>query len=211
MLTHPPELGWVGVDKKGAFIVIEGLDGSGKTTQAKLLVAKLRRQYNAMYTAEPSKGKIGKFIRSHVLYGDRRFPTAVEALLFAADRLEHIQNEVLPAIAEGQVVISDRYFYSSLAYQGSAGLSLDWIKTINQNALKPDLAIFIDVEPEAVEARLKRRKSVMENMETQRKVRQIYQYFIEKGELIKVDGNQPKALVAAEILDHVLLFLQSRV
>jgi len=199
------------VNKKGAFIVIEGLDGSGKTTQTKLLVAKLRRHYNAVYTTEPSKGKIGKFIRSHVLYGDRRFPTAVEALLFAADRLEHIQNEVLPAIAEGQVVISDRYFYSSLAYQGSAGLSLDWIKTINQNALKPDLAIFIDVEPEAVETRLKRRKSVMENMETQRKVRQIYQYFIEKGELVKVDGNQPKALVAAEILDHVLPFLQSRV
>ncbi len=199
------------MNKKGAFIVIEGLDGSGKTTQTKLLVAKLRRHYNAVYTTEPSKGKIGKFIRSHVLYGDRRFPTAVEALLFAADRLEHIQNEVLPAIAEGQVVISDRYFYSSLAYQGSAGLSLDWIKTINQNALKPDLAIFIDVEPEAVETRLKRRKSVMENMETQRKVRQIYQYFIEKGELVKVDGNQPKALVAAEILDHVLPFLQSRV
>jgi dTMP kinase len=198
------------VNKKGVFIVIEGLDGSGKTTQAKLLVSKLRRSYNAVYTVEPSKGKIGRFIRNSILYGDKRFPTAVEALLFAADRLDHVQNEVMPALAEGCIVISDRYVYSSLAYQGSAGLSLDWIEAVNSYALKPDLALFIDVDPEAVEARLKRRKSVMENIETQRKVRQVYQSFVEKGELVQVDGNQPKALVAAEIWRIVLAFLKRR-
>ncbi|MCX8149907.1 MAG: dTMP kinase [Candidatus Bathyarchaeota archaeon] len=197
------------MNKKGVFIVIEGLDGSGKTTQAKLLVAKLRR-YKAVYTAEPSKGKIGKFIRRRVLYGAKRFPTAVEALLFAADRLEHIQNEVLPALAEGCVVVSDRYIYSSLAYQGSAGLSLEWIEAVNRHALKPDFALFIDVDPKDVEARLKRRKSVMENIETQLKVRQIYQSFIEKGELVKVDGNKPKELVAEEVLKQVLAFLKRR-
>lgn len=198
------------MNKKGVFIVIEGLDGSGKTTQAKLLVAKLRRSYNAVYTAEPSKGKIGKFIRSSILYGDKRFPMAVEALLFAADRLEHVQNEVLPALSEGYVVVSDRYVYSSLAYQGSAGLSLDWIEAVNSYAPKPDLALFIDVDPEAVEARLKRRKSVMENIETQHKVRQVYQYFVERGDLVKVNGNQPKTLVAAEIWRRVLSSLERR-
>lgn len=198
------------MNKKGVFIVIEGLDGSGKTTQAKTLTAKLCRTHNAIYTAEPSKGKIGMFIRNRVLYGEKRPPTAIEALLFAADRIEHVQNEVLPALAEGRVVICDRYVYSSLAYQGSAGLNLDWIETINQHALKPDLALFIDVDPEAVQARLKSRKSVMENLETQRKVREIYQKFIEKGELIRVNGDKPKNMVADEILSAVTSFLKSR-
>ncbi len=151
------------MDKKGAFIVIEGLDGSGKSTQAKLLARNLKKSHSTVYTAEPSRGRIGKFIRNRILYGETRPPTAVEALLFAADRIEHVQNEVLPALAKGQLVISDRYVYSSLAYQGSAGLSLDWIEAINQHALKPDLALFIDVDPEVVLARLKRKKSVMEN------------------------------------------------
>lgn len=198
------------MNKKGVFIVIEGLDGSGKTTQAKLLAAKLRQSHRAMYTQEPSKGKLGKFIRNRILYGEKRFPTTIEALLFAADRLEHVQNEVFPALTEGRVVVSDRYVYSSLAYQGSAGLSLEWIETINEHALKPDIALFIDVDPEAVQVRLKSRKSVMENLETQRKVSEIYQKFIEKGELTRIDGNKPKTVVAQEILKVATAFLKTR-
>jgi dTMP kinase len=95
-------------------------------------------------------------------------------------------------------VVSDRYIYSSLAYQGSAGLSLEWIETINQLALKPDLALFIDVDPEVVLQRLRRKKSVMENLETQRKVRNIYHKFIQKEELVRIDGDKPKNEVAKE-------------
>ena len=77
--------------KKGVFICIEGLDGSGKTTQAQLLNRKtLNKSYNAVYTAEPSQGKIGTFIRESCLYEEKRLPTEAEALLFAADRIEHI-------------------------------------------------------------------------------------------------------------------------
>ena len=193
---------------KGIFICIEGLDGSVKSTQAKILTEKLSKTYNVLYTAEPSQGKIGKFIRQCCLYEEKRLPTAVEALLFAADRIEHIQNLVTPALKEGKVVVSDRYVYSSLAYQGSAGLSLDWIEAINANALKPDLCIFIDVEPKVVLDRLKRKRSVMENLQTQEKVREIYLKYVEKGELVRVDGGKSKREVAEALYAEVTGFLK---
>jgi len=194
---------------KGIFIVIEGLDGSGKTTQAALLAKKLSQNHIVLLTAEPSRGKIGTFIRQGCLYEDKRLPTEAEALLFAADRIEHMQKEVKPALDEGKLVICDRYVYSSLAYQGSAGLSLDWIKTINARALQPDFSVFIDVAPERVLERLQRKKSVMETIETQRKVREIYLKFVEKGELIRVDGDKPKEAVADELCAVVLSLLRT--
>ena len=104
--------------EKGVFICIEGLDGSGKTTQAKILTERLSKNHKAVYTAEPSQGKIGTFIRECCLYEEKRLPTEAEALLFAADRIEHVENEIAPALAEGKVVICDRYIYSSLCLPG---------------------------------------------------------------------------------------------
>jgi dTMP kinase len=196
--------------KKSVFICIEGLDGSGKTTQAQLLTERLSKGYNAVYTSEPSHGKTGTFIRECCLYGENRLPTAAEALLFAADRVEHVENEIKPALAEGKLVICDRYIYSSLAYQGSAGLSLAWIKKINAYALQPDFAIFIDVPPERVLERLQRKKSVMETLEIQRKVRQVYLKFVQKGELILVDGDKPKDEVADSLGSKVLSLLKTQ-
>ena len=197
------------MSKKGVFICIEGIDGCGKTTQAKLLAKKLRKSHNALYTAEPSRGKIGTFIRKRCLYGEKRLSTVVEALLFAADRVEHVENEVLPALREGRLVISDRYVYSSLAYQGAAGLSLEWIERVNEHALKPDLAVFLDVDPKTVMHRLKSKKSVMENTETQQKVRDVYLKFVAKGELVRIDGNRAKAEVAEALSAVVLKFLET--
>ncbi len=199
------ELGGGVLGKRGFFICLEGLDGCGKTTQAKVLVRKLKRMgYNANYTAEPSLGKIGRFIRKYCLHGDKRVSSIVEALLFAADRYEHVENEVIPAIKSGKIVVSDRYMYSSLAYQGATGLNLDWIRRLNEHALPPDLAIFIDVDPKTVIQRLKPKKSVMENLETQRKVREVYMKFVDNGELIRVNGNKSKREVADEVLSIVL-------
>ncbi|MCW3995524.1 MAG: dTMP kinase [Candidatus Bathyarchaeota archaeon] len=195
--------------RKGIFIVIEGLDGSGKTTQAAILAKRLFKTYNPLLTAEPSRGKIGTFIRECCLYEDKRLPTEAEALLFAADRIEHLQKEIKPALEAGRLVICDRYLYSSLAYQGSAGLSLDWIKVINSRALQPDFALFIDVAPEQVLERLQRKKSVMETLETQRKVREIYLRFVENGELLRVNGNNPKERVADELYAKVLELLKT--
>ncbi|MEM3696019.1 MAG: dTMP kinase [Candidatus Bathyarchaeia archaeon] len=194
---------------KGCFICIEGLDGCGKTTQTKLLVRRLKRLgYAAVYTAEPSLGKIGRFIRKYCLHGGKRVSAIVEALLFAADRFEHVNNEIVPALNAGKIVVSDRYVYSSLAYQGAAGIDLKWIEAINRHALRPDLAIFIDVEPETAIKRLKFKKSVMEDLETQRKVRSVYLDFIKKGELVRIDGNKSKAEVAEAILNFVMNFLK---
>ncbi|MEM2947781.1 MAG: dTMP kinase [Candidatus Bathyarchaeia archaeon] len=195
--------------KRGLLICVEGLDGCGKTTQAKILVKKLRRiGYNAVYTAEPTSGKIGRFIKKYCLHGGKRVSNIVEALLFAADRYEHVATEIIPALKDGKIVVSDRYLYSSLAYQGAAGLNLDWIRRINEHAIPPNLAIFIDVEPNTVIKRLKPKKSVMENLETQRKVREVYLKFVENGELVRVDGNKSKSEVAKEILSTVLNFLK---
>jgi len=193
---------------RGIFICVEGLDGCGKTTQAKLLVRRLKKDYDAVYTAEPSNGKIGKLIKKHYLHADKRGSAVVEALLFASDRFEHLTSEVLPALDEGKLVVSDRYAYSSLAYQGAAGLDLEWIEKINEHAVHPDLAIFIDVEPETVIRRLKRKKSVMENLETQLKVREIYLKFVGKSGLVRVDGNKSKTEVAKEIIETVRDFLK---
>lgn len=186
---------------KGFFICIEGLDGCGKTTQAKLLVKRLRAKgYDAVYTAEPTSGKIGRLIKKYCLRAERRVPSVVEALLFAADRFEHVNGEIIPALSEGKVVVSDRYVYSSLAYQGAAGLDLRWIWKVNEHVVRPDLAIFIDVKPSVAIKRLKQKKSVMEDVETQGKVREVYMRFVESGELVKVDGDRLKKEVADDIL-----------
>jgi dTMP kinase len=195
--------------QRGFFVCVEGLDGCGKTTQTKLLVAKLKRMgCDAAFTAEPSRGKIGKFIKRYCLHGETRVFPVVEALLFAADRFDHVQREVTPALNEAKIVVSDRYVYSSLAYQGAAGLDLRWIEMINEHAIRPDLAIFLDVEPETVVKRLKRKKSVMENLETQRKVREVYVKFVDKGELVAIDGNKSKTEVANSLAKAVLGFLE---
>jgi dTMP kinase len=163
---------------------------------------------DAVFTAEPSRGKIGQFIKRYCLHGETRVFPVVEALLFAADRFDHVQRDVAPALNEGKIVVSDRYVYSSLAYQGAAGLDLRWIEMINEHAIRPDLAIFLDVEPETVVKRLKRKKSVMENLETQRKVREVYVKFVNKGELVAIDGNKSKKEVANSLAKAVLGFLE---
>lgn len=195
--------------KKGFFICIEGLDGSGKTTHTHRLVRNLqKRGFDSVYTTEPSEGEIGKFIRASVLQGRQRVPRVVEGVLFAADRVEHLEKDVKPALREGKIVVSDRCVYSSLAYQGAAGLDLEWIEEINRFALPPDLALYIDVPPEVVVKRIRRKKSVMERLETQRRVKQVYMKFVDKGKLISINGDRKKSEVEQNIMNITLDYLE---
>lgn len=197
--------------KDGVFICVEGLDASGKTTQSKLLVRNLQREgFDAVYTTEPSQGRIGRLIRKHVLTGKNRLSAVLEALLFAADRVDHSQREVIPALKADKIVVTDRYLYSSLAYQGAAGLDLKWIEEVNKWSMKPDMTIYIDISPEIVLQRLKRKKSVMETLQNQRRVREIYVKLVKNYGLTVVDGNKSKRVVAQEIMDTVTNFLSAR-
>lgn len=194
--------------EKGVLISIEGIDASGKTTQAKLLVKNLKeRGYEAVYTKEPTDGFWGKILREKFLYGEKRAPAVVEALLFALDRFEHVENTIKPALKESKIIVSDRYLHSSLAYQSAAGLDLDWIRKINSFAPKPDIAIYIDVPAELVISRLKAKRSVMEKLENQRKVREAYLKLVKNEELTQVDGNRSIEDVQNQILEIVLKFL----
>jgi len=105
-------------------------------------------------------------------------------------------------------VVCDRYVYSSIAYQGAAGLSLDWIQCINQFALVPDLAIFLDVSPEIVLKRLKRKKTVMETSANLQKVREVYFKVVKDGKMITLQGDKPKKEVAKDVLKVALDFLE---
>ena len=131
----------------GLFIVFEGIDGTGKSTQVHLLAEKLRQLgYAVVATREPTNGSYGKKIRE--LFLDRTSVSQDEELaLFIADRAEHVQEVITPALSDGCVVISDRYYLSTVAYQGANGMDPDMLLKKNEDFPVPDLAIILEIEP----------------------------------------------------------------
>ncbi len=189
----------------GKFICIEGVDGCGKTTQARMLVSNLKRRgFDAIYTTEPSVGNVGRLIRRFVLDREKRVPIALEALLFAADRVDHVENGIRALLKQGKIVVCDRYVFSSLAYQGAGGLDLDWIDSVNRFALKPDLALLLDVPPEVVVNRLKSKRSVMENMKNLKKVREVYLSLVKQHRMVLLDADKSVKEVSKSVLAIVL-------
>ena len=127
----------------GLFIALEGLDGSGTTTQIGRLTEALPDTHR---TAEPSTGPVGRLIR-RALQGEAPLGDGVLPYLFAADRQDHLEREIAPAVAEGRLVVTDRYYASSLAYQSLAA-PLDFVLSLNERFRAPDLTIFLDLPVE---------------------------------------------------------------
>jgi dTMP kinase len=195
----------------GALICIEGIDGCGKTTHARRLVGSIRKMgFEATYTTEPTDGLYGRIIKQRILNVDEGIPNAVVALLFAADRLDHLEKRIGPLLSKGKIVICDRYIHSSIAYQGAAGLDIEWVRTINRYATAPDLAIYIDVSPEIGLKRIaggRRLKSSMESLQNLEAVRAIYHRLVEANELVSINGTAPFNVVAERILKVVQEYL----
>ena len=197
--------------KKNLFLAFEGIDGSGKSTQVKLLSEKLMGEGHQVYvTCEPTNGPIGKMIRdifNHKMEGDHR----TIAALFAADRLEHLLHKtegILKKLEEGFTVITDRYYFSSYAYH-SVHMDMGWVIEANRlsaQLLRPDLNIYIDIAPEISMDRIKKNRDSVEIYETLENQRQVYAKYAEAFErekdsenIFTVNGNQPTEKIAEEI------------
>ncbi len=203
---------------RGKFITFEGCDGCGKSTQLKLLSEYLtQKNIPHIFTREPGGGKISEEIREILLNGKNSEMTdECEALLYAASRVQHLSDRVEPALAEGKLVICDRYVDSSLAYQAYArGLGVDFISKINAYALEkylPDVTIFIDLTPEAAFLRKKgadaNDRLEQAGMAFHKRVYEGYKALAkaEPQRVICIDGNQ----TPAEIFEDVVKALKEK-
>jgi len=142
----------------GNFIVFEGLDGSGKSTQAELLLSYLKKKgKKAHLTSEPTRYLIGGLIKSFVTHDWKSTPECLQ-LLFAADRAHHLNKEIIPLLKKGVIVISDRYFLSSLAFGALEVKDGDWLFDINKKFILPDLTIILKVKPKTCVQRMAKEK-----------------------------------------------------
>lgn len=132
---------------KGKFIVFEGIDGSGKTTQFRKLTKYLKEnKKNILITKEPTRGRIGKVIYN-ILEGREKTSHVFLQLLFSTDRAEHLERKVIPALKAGKTVLCDRYLFSTLAYGNSEIGDMDWLENLSKYFILPDITFLIKVSP----------------------------------------------------------------
>ncbi len=208
---------------EGHFIVIEGIDGSGTTTQCSILAERLAGKGLPTHTTrEPSDGPIGVLIRQILTgrvvvpgrHGIRPPGWATMATLFASDRLDHLQAEIVPNLIDGVTVISDRYDYSSVAYQtvsGGGGHDITaWVREINGRARRPDLSLVLDVDPEVAARRRGMRSGGPELYEVDEMQVEIAKFYAKIDELFPddtirhIDANCAIDAAAAAIWSEVM-------
>ncbi len=205
--------------RKGRLIALEGIDGCGKSTQARLLAERMRQEGIACYaTMEPTDSPIGSLIRQ-IMTGRVKTDNRVIAPLFVADRLDHLLNEVngiLHKVEEGITVISDRYYFSSYAYQG-VDLPMDWVIRANEpnsSILRPALTVFLDIPPKLALERISRNRFQQELFEEEARLVQVRQKYMEafralEGEeqVAVLDGDKSPQAVAEAIWEEVRKYM----
>ena len=207
---------------EGQFIVIEGIDGSGTTTQCTALANRMTEHGLPTHlTREPSDGPIGMLIRQILTgrvvtpgpHGVRSPDWSTMAALFAADRLDHLDAEIIPNLLDGVSVICDRYDYSSVAYQTVSSGGVDevvaWIRDLNRRARRPDLALVLAVDPDMARTRRNQRARTPELYEvdtTQRALSEFYariDEFFPEDTIRYIDANGDVEVVADAIWSEV--------
>jgi len=186
------------------FVVFEGPDGSGQTTQVKLLADYLRKKgFEVFETKEPTnETAVGKLIRD-VLQHRYRIGDDTLQLLFTADRAEHLQ-EIEKALKAKKWVVCDRYILSTLAYGSASGLDLKWLESLNEKFRWPDYTFLLDVPAEICMERLSKSRSNLEYFEKREKLERILQQYKEivrkRENVFVLDGTKPKEMVHKEVL-----------
>jgi dTMP kinase len=189
----------------GLFIDVEGLDGSGSSTQCSLIAEFLKREGIRTYTTkEPTNNVVGGLIRG-VLTNTLSLPPTSLQLLFAADRGHHLSREIIPMLKSGSVVITDRFAWSTVAF-GSVDVDTNWALELNKYFIYPDISFFIRVSPTVCMNRIKRDRFDVELYEEEKKlvkVWQVYEALANKypRSIKVVDGERSKEIVKEEIID----------
>lgn len=193
----------------GWLVALEGVDGSGKSTQAHLLAQALEeRGFQVALTQEPSSGPPGQRLRRYLAGSTRHLSPAVELALFVADRREHVDRVIKPALAAGRVVITDRYYYSSVAYQGALGLDPARILALNETfAPRPDLVFILTLPPALAVARLGRQRQVTENRDYLERVAAVYAS-LRGPHIHRMDADAARETIHPRILEITLTALE---
>jgi dTMP kinase len=193
---------------KGKFIVFDSLDGAGNSTQVKLLADYLNKIGKKTHvTKEPTSYLIGGLIRSQLVNDWKSSPECLQ-LLFCADRAYHLEKEIIPLLKRGINVISDRYFFSTMAYGNLEIKDLDWLIKINDKFLLPDLTFFLKVSPKVCVERIKKDRfeiTLFEKEKTLEKVWKNYEILAKKFDNVYiVEGEREIEEIAKEIRKIVL-------
>ncbi len=193
---------------QGHLIVIEGIDGAGKTTQAKMLFDDLcGRHIGAVFSREPTDSEYGRKIRALAIKGRDSIPPEEEYRLFIEDRKLHVADLINPALEAGKVVILDRYYFSTMAYQGALGLDPQKIRADNEAFCPaPDLAVFIDIPVKIGLDRIKiHRKGVPDLFEKEEYLKRVAKIFASLSDtsIRRIDGTGDPQDIHHAIRDHV--------